>query len=187
MRIAHTLWLFDLAGADAAFKTKAEVQKFIQGAYLDNMLDDAGAPHGIASASVRWVSAAEVIAPAKFDAVVFVVPDVRYGLLKRVGGSTEQAMQDTTVFGTTALDHPMGGMAEVYWERCKNTEDAASSILHEAAHLKSGQSDKMHSAKDVRIFSKTGTGRSLSWGDIDFYKAAIRRPVKLRTRVPAAR
>jgi hypothetical protein len=151
------------------------------------MSDGARARQGIVNTSVSWVGANESIAPGKFDAVVFVVPDLRYGLLARIGGSTERAMKSDRVFGTTALGHPMGGMAEVYWERCKNTEDVASSILHEAAHLKSGLDDKMHQAKDVRIFSEAGTGRSLSWGDIDFYKAAIQRPVRLRTRVPAAR
>jgi len=187
MRISHTLWLFDLAGADTKFKTKTDVAKFIQFAYLDNMRDDAKSLNGIVSADVRWVAATESIAPTEFDAVVFVVTDPRYGLTARVGGSTAEAMTKDNVYGLTNLDHPIGGLAEVYWDRCRNTEDVASSILHESGHLKSGQSKKMHTAKGVRIFSETGTGKSLSWGDIDSYKAAIKRPVRLRTRVPAAR
>ena len=179
MGVQHTLWIFDMAGANSQFKDRGEVLKIINGLFLANC------NAGIDSATARWVASNAIIAPGKFDAVVFVIDDIRHSLVKKLGGSTDRASKNSTVLGTTLLGATGGGLAEVYWDRCVNNSEIAGAIFHEAAHLKSEQDESMHTAKEVRILSaKGGQHQHPSWGDLEFYEAAIKRAITLRTKVP---
>lgn len=168
--------MFDLAGPDTQFQTRDQVIQIINGIYLANC------NAGIDYAYAKWVKPDLIISPNKFDAVVFMVNDVRDSLLKKIGGS---AQINPKALGTTLLGATGGGLAEVYWNRCLNNYETAGAIFHEAAHLKSGQIDSMHQASGVRVLKENGGQYEYpSWNDLEFYEAAIKRPITLRTNVP---
>lgn len=187
MGIQHTLWMFDMAGRDDAYKTRDQVKKIIDAIYLANCND------GIDNAFSKWIAYGETIAPNRFDAVVFVIDDTRHSLVRKIGGDVSDADQSPTVLGTTALGATGGGLAEVYWDRCVNHYEVAGAIFHEAAHLKSDMGKEMHDWKSpaqsggmaLRILSaKGGTYQYPSWGDLTFYEAAVKRAITLRTKAP---
>jgi len=180
MGVPHCLWMYDLAGPDTPpYKTRDAVIQQIYGNYLTNCT--AGIDYAVAT----WVTGNSIIAPTRFDAVVFVVDDVGNSLVKKLGGSTVRAKNSSTVLGTTLLDVTGGGCAEVYWARCVNSHEAAGAIFHEAAHLKSGQDEPMHRAPGVRVLSGKGGGYQYpSWGDLEFYEKAIKRKITVRDKVP---
>ena len=169
MAFQHILWVFDLAGPDTEFKKRDEALLKLNADYLANFGD------AIAHAEAKWVDSNATIAPNKFDAVVFLIGDIRQSLAKKLGGTPPQKM---TALGSTLLGATGGGLAEVYWDRCINSFEVAGSIFHEAAHLKSEQDDSMHNADGVRVLrADGGSFRDPSWGDLDFYEAAIKRPI----------
>ena len=179
MSIMHIVWIFDLAGADTQFKNRDDTLQTLYGNYLANCLDD-----GISFASGTWVTSNTIIAPGKFDAVVFVVTDVNASVGAHVGGNVQNLASNA--LGNTVLGATGGGVAEVYWDRCFNNDEVAQAIFHEAAHLKSNQGEGMHTARrGLRVLRKDGSSFKFpSWDDLEFYSAAIKQPVTLRRRVP---
>ena len=134
------------------------------------------------------------ITPAQFDAVVFLVGDVGRSLAPKIGRQVKPTtVSNPLVLGTTYLGQPGGGLAEVYWDRCYNNEEAAGAIFHEAAHLKSGLDDPMHTWKSpvphggpgLKVLSATG-GKypTPSWDDFEFYSSAITSQITVRTTIP---
>ena len=180
--VAHVLWMYDLAGPDTEWKTRDQVIRMLYGNYLTNCT---GRQYGIEYAVSTWVTSNTTIAAQKYDAVVFMIGDIKASLVKKLGGSIERARNNQKHLGTTLLGATGGGLAEIYWDRCFNSFEVAAAIFHEAAHLKSGQDDTMHDAAGVRVLSAAGGQFQYpSWEDLEFYQAAIKRPITVRTKVP---
>ncbi|CAG9252168.1 hypothetical protein PUN4_180106 [Paraburkholderia unamae] len=179
MAIQHILWVFDLAGQNTDYKTRTESKKRLDLLFLSNC------NNGIESARSEWVGSATIIAPHEFDAVVFLIPNVGQSLINKVGVDVSVVKADITALGYTATGMPGGGVSEVYWDRCLNSQEVASSIFHEAAHLKS-ENGKMHDKPRMRVLSVKGATYDYpSWEDLEFYEAAIKRRITLRTKVPS--
>ncbi|GAC1420593.1 MAG: hypothetical protein NVSMB6_22300 [Burkholderiaceae bacterium] len=176
--INFTLWLFDLVGLTDVKQN--EISEILNGRFLGNCRDAR-----IVSTRTKWAPTPQsTIAPLKFDAVVFLVNNFRQSLLPIVGGARPAPGSES--LGTTALGASGGGMAEVYWKRCVNISEVCTSLFHEAAHLKSGKGGEMHDAPGVRALAKKGsTAIHPSWSDLEFFTAAIKRPVQVRTKVPS--
>jgi hypothetical protein len=114
-------------------------------------------------------------------------------LASKVGTHASSALKNPLQLGATFLGSPQGGVAEVYVGRCRNDNELASSIFHEAAHLKSGMDESMHMAAvgpahggmALHVLTATGSNFSSPSGDdLDFYAKAIHRQIKIRVRVP---
>jgi len=174
--IHFTLWLFDLVGLTDV--KQADISGIIDGRFLANCRDDQ-----VRSAKTSWATTSP-IAAKPFDAVVFLVVDFRQSLAPKIGGSRPGPSDDA--LGNTYQGSPTGGLAEVYWDKCLNLSEVCTSIFHEAAHLKSGEGAAMHDAAGVRALAKKGAKAvHPSWADLEFFTAAIKRKITLRTTVPS--
>jgi len=176
MAINFTMWIFDIVGVP---NREDDISSLLNTNYLGLCTDGT-----VAATNVRWAASGDVIAPAKYDAVVFLISNPKASLTPLIGGNATRAVKKDTVRGLTTLGATGGGLAEVYWDRCYNLNSVASSIFHEAAHLKSGKDDAMHNTPGVSILSERGGFDFPTWEDLDFFSAAIKRPITLRRRVP---
>lgn len=162
--------------------------------YLNSQLLNNCTDSEVVSATAR-LAGGQTIAPGIYDSVVFVVKDLNHSLINKIGGDVTEPTNNARILGLTLIGSAGGGVAEVYWDRCINDIEAADSIFHESAHLKSEQVDAMHNyiiqgigggdTLKVRVLSKYGSGAAvMSWGDIDFYSKAIRNSIRVRTSPP---
>jgi hypothetical protein len=191
--VQHTLWIFDAIKGirDRRFKDIATVLQRLNAAFLANCVGPIpGSRADSITSAVAQLVPTSVISPRAFDAVVFLVRDQTQSLAAKVGGTPPSS---ATTLGFTVTNIAGGGVAEVYWDLCQNNDELASSIFHEAAHLKSNLGDAMHLQKvgaphggpGLRVLSAKGASfASPSQDDLDFYASVIKKPVVLRTRPP---
>jgi hypothetical protein len=116
----------------------------------------------------------------------------RPALTEIAGGSIARVGANT--LGLTTLDLPRGDFAEVFWDRCRNHDEVASSLFHEASHLRSRMGDEMHTFSfpgyggvGLRVLRERGSAQKFpSYDDLLFYGRAVKRAVaRQRDRVPA--
>lgn len=191
--IQHTLWVFDAGARDFRSKTIPEAIGLLNALFLPNCVGDVGVNFTINSAVATPVAGGP-IAPGRFDAVVFLVRDVSHSLSAKIGAKlSANAQNNNMVLGSTFIGHPAGGLAEVFWDRCFNNNEAAGAIFHEAAHLKSGLADKMHTAtvgaphggSGLKVLSAIGGKHAIpSYDDLEFYSNAITNQITVRTQIP---
>lgn len=191
-RIDHTLWVINASARYMGQKSLDTVMSRLNSLFLANCVGDVNANFAIGSAT--GTLAPPPITPAQFDAVVFLVGDVSRSLGPKIGQQVRATtVRNPLVLGTTFLSVPGGGLAEVYWDRCFNNEEAAGAIFHEAAHLKSGLDDPMHTWKSpvphggagLKVLSATGGKFPVpSWDDFEFYSSAITKQITVRTTIP---
>jgi hypothetical protein len=192
MNIDHTLWVFDTIVGLRDFRNKSlpEVLNMLNLEYLSNCVGVVpGGTDTIVSAVATRVNGA-LIAPGRFDAVVFLVKDATHSFGPKIGGSGPNSPD---VLGRTFLGASGGGLAEVYWDTCFSSKEMAAAIFHEAAHLKSGKGQEMHDqtvgrphgGPGLRVLRANGASfASPSGDDLDFYSVAITKTIALRTRIP---
>lgn len=186
--ISHTLWVVPHRLRDNGAKNMASVISRLNDLFLANCVGPVpGGVDRVVSAVARLGTAP--VAAARFDAVVFVVQERTLSLGQSLGGSPTT---EANVNGKTFLGAAGGDLAEAYWGQCVNNEEAATTIFHEAAHLKSGKGNDMHTAKvgaphggpGLRVLRASSFSQVPSQDDLDFYTAAIARPITQWTRVP---
>ena len=193
MNIDHTLWVFDtIVGLrDHRNKSLPDALKLLNGAYLSYCQGavPGGSAHTIVSAIGKQVTGSQV-SPSAFDAVVFLVKDPTQSFGPKIGGT---AANQADVLGRTFLGAAGGGLAEVYWDLCRGNNELAAAIFHEAAHLKSGLGQQMHTATvgaphggpGLRVLRANGASFFAPSGDdCDFYSIAIPNRIALRTKPP---
>ena len=192
MTIAHTLWVFDaITGLrDLRNKSLPDVLNILNFDFLPNCVGPVPGKTDTISSAVATRATGTTIAPGRFDAVVFLVKDATQSFGPKVGGTGPGGAD---VLGQTFLGAAGGDVAEVYWDRCFSSREMAASIFHEAAHLKSGLGQSMHNqtvgaphgGPGLRVLRANGASfSSPSYDDLDFYAAAIARPILLRRTIP---
>jgi len=191
--IQHTLWVFDAGVRDFRFKSIPGAIGMLNALYLSNCIGDTGANFTVQSA-VAMLAPGRMIAPQRFDAVVFLVRDPSQSLIAKTGGDIMEPSNNPKAAGfTVAGNSAVAGLAEVYWDRCFNNSEVAASIFHEAAHLKSGLGRSMHTqtvgaphgGPGLRVLSDQGSSKGFpSEDDLDFYADAITKPITVRSLVP---
>lgn len=110
------------------------------------------------------------------DIVVYVVPDVKFSVIKQNGGTVIKAESNDTLIGLTDVDQ---GICEIYYNRIfdGNPQVVAGAALHEAAHLKSKLDDTMHKDQTGFFAAKPDYYGSPSESDNDFFASHIARKV----------
>jgi hypothetical protein len=190
--IQHTLWVINASARAMIFKSLDVVISRLNNLFLANCVGDVNANFAIGAAT--GALATPPITPAPYDAVVFLVGDVGRSLGPKIGQQVKPTtVSNPLVLGSTFMAGSVAGLAEVYWDRCINNEEAAGAIFHEAAHLKSGLADAMHTWKSavphggpgLKVLSATG-GKfpTPSWDDFEFYSNAITKQITVRTNIP---
>lgn len=188
--IQHTLWVLPHKLRDNASKTMTMVIARLNALFLANCLGPVNGGADQVVTAVARLAAGPTVPAANFDAVVFIIQERLHSFGPAVGGS---AATENNVAGRTFLGARGGDLAEVYWGQCVSNGEAAAAIFHEAAHLKSGQGNDMHTAtvgaphggKGLRLLRASSFSDVPSEDDLDFYRAAIaRRIIPLRTSVP---
>jgi hypothetical protein len=191
--IQHTLWVIDAGARDFRYKTIPDAVRILNTVFFPNCLGDVGTNFTIDAAIAQ--QATGTITPGAFDAVVFLVRDVTQSLpvTKLSQTLTPTTVTNSKVLGNTWLGLAGGDLAEVFWDRVYSNQEAANSIFHEAAHLKSGQGDAMHTATvgaphggpGLKVLAAQGGGViNPSGDDFDFYMKAITSRITLRTKIP---
>lgn len=192
--VQHTLWVIDAGARDFRYKTIPDAVRILNTVFFPNCLGDVGTNFKI-DAAIAQVATGTTITPGAFDAVVFLVRDVTQSLPVTKLNQTlkPSTVTNSKVLGNTWLGLSGGGLAEVFWDRLFSNQEAANSIFHEAAHLKSGLDDAMHTATvgaphggpGLRVLAAQGGGViSPSGDDFDFYMKAITNRIALRTKIP---
>ncbi len=194
--ITHTIWIFQVGLRGSRYVSMDDVLAQLNTLYLPNCLDPVtiGADTFTITAANAQLAQGNTITPGPFDAVIFLVRDVQQTLVTRLNSTLPADIVNNRMkLGHTTLGFSTGGLAEVFWERCQNSREAAASIFHEAAHLKSNMDNSMHTVKvggphggpGLRVLSALGSAATWpSWDDFEFYNNQIPKRVTLRTQVP---
>lgn len=190
--IQHTLWVFPVGLRAFRFATIPEAMNLLNGLFLSECKGNVG--NFTISSSVGTVASGSTITPAPFDATVFLVRDPSQSLMPRVRATVPaNVVNDQMVLGFTSVGQSGGPLAEVYWDRCFNNNEAAGAIFHEAAHAKSGLGDSMHTqtvgaphgGPGLRVLSaRGGKFPAPSGDDIDFYSNNIPKQINVRIQIP---